>query len=174
MSKTKRMIFSALFLALALTLPFLTGQIPTFGRMLCPMHFPVLLCAFLCGPHWAAAVGFTAPILRFVIFHAPVMPNAAAMSAELLTYGLVCGILYRLLPKKFGFSYVALIAAMISGRLIWGAAMLTISGINASPFTFSAFISSAVTESLPGIILQILLIPPVTLLLKNYTSNHNI
>ena len=170
MSRTKQMIFSALFLALALALPFLTGQIPTFGKMLCPMHFPVLLCAFLCGPFWAGAVGLTAPLLRFVLFHAPMMPNAAAMSAELMTYGLVCGILYRLLPKKFGFSYAALITAMISGRLVWGVVTLIISGINSNPFTFSAFVSSAVTESLPGIILQILLIPPVTNIFKKYTS----
>ena len=34
---------SALFLALALVLPFLTGQIPEVGSMLCPMHIPVLL-----------------------------------------------------------------------------------------------------------------------------------
>lgn len=95
-----KMLYSALFLALALVLPFLTGQIQTVGNMLCPMHIPVLLCAFMCGPQWAAAVGFTAPLLRFALFTMPPMPNGIAMAFELMTYGLVCGLMYKLLPKK--------------------------------------------------------------------------
>ena len=55
---------AAFFLALSYVLPFLTGQIPAVGSMLCPMHLPILLCGFLCGPWWAAAVGATAPLLR--------------------------------------------------------------------------------------------------------------
>ena len=42
MKKTdvKNLVQAALFLALALVLPFLTGQIPEIGAMLCPMHIP--------------------------------------------------------------------------------------------------------------------------------------
>ena len=57
----RRMVFAALCLALALVLPFLTGQIPQIGSALCPMHIPVLLCGFLCGWPWGLAVGFIAP-----------------------------------------------------------------------------------------------------------------
>ena len=45
-SKINRLVYASLFLALALVLPFLTGQIPQIGAMLTPMHFPVLLCGF--------------------------------------------------------------------------------------------------------------------------------
>ncbi len=166
-----KMLYSALFLALALVLPFLTGQIQTVGNMLCPMHIPVLLCAFMCGPQWAAAVGFTAPLLRFALFTMPPMPNGIAMAFELMTYGLVCGLMYKLLPKKIGYTYLSLITAMIAGRLIWGAGMLTIAGITSGAFSLSAFWAGAVTGAVPGIILQIVLIPPLVLLFERYASS---
>ena len=60
-SKTTRtpvllLVTAAICLALCMVLPFLTGQIPEIGSALCPMHIPVLLCGFLCGPAYAAAV----------------------------------------------------------------------------------------------------------------------
>lgn len=166
-----KMLYSALFLALALVLPFLTGQIQTVGNMLCPMHIPVLLCAFMCGPQWAAAVGFTAPLLRFALFTMPPMPNGIAMAFELMTYGLVCGLMYKLLPKKIGYTYLSLITAMIAGRLIWGAGMLAIAGITSGAFSLSAFWAGAVTGAVPGIILQIVLIPPLVLLFERFGSS---
>ena len=72
----RRMILAAMFLALALVLPFFTGQIPQIGNALCPMHIPVLLCGFFCGPWYALAVGGIAPVLRFVLFGMPpLMPK---------------------------------------------------------------------------------------------------
>ena len=46
-SPVRKLTYSALFLALAMVLPFLTGQIPEIGSMLCPMHIPALLCGFV-------------------------------------------------------------------------------------------------------------------------------
>lgn len=48
-STIKIMIYAAMFLALAYVIPFLTGQIPQIGSMLCPMHIPVLLCGLYSG-----------------------------------------------------------------------------------------------------------------------------
>ena len=87
---TKKLAYAALFLALCLVLPMLTGQIPRIGSMLLPMHIPVLLCGLVCGWQYGAAVGFVAPLLRSVLFGMPPMyPVAIAMAFELLTYGLV-------------------------------------------------------------------------------------
>ena len=99
------------------------------------------------------------------------MPNGIAMAFELMTYGLVCGLMYKLLPKKIGYTYLSLIIAMIAGRLIWGAGMLTIAGITSGAFSLSAFWAGAVTGAVPGIILQIVLIPPLVLLFERYASS---
>ena len=81
-ARVLRLTYSALYLAIALVLPFLTGQIPQIGSMLCPMHIPALLCGFVCGWPWGLAVGFIAPLLRSALFGMPTMfPAAVAMAA---------------------------------------------------------------------------------------------
>ena len=160
---TKRMVFAALCLALAYVLPFLTGQIPQIGKMLCPMHIPVLLCGFLCGWPWGLAVGFIAPLLRSLTLGMPILfPGAVCMAFELATYGAVSGILYRILPRKRVFLYVSLLSAMLLGRVVWGISMLIcLVGIKGGQFGFAAFISGAITGSIPGILIQLILVPLV-------------
>ena len=164
----RKLTYAALFLALALVLPFLTGQIPQIGSALSPMHIPVLLCGFLVGWPWGLAVGFIAPLLRSVIFGMPVMvPGAVAMAFELAVYGLISGILYRLLPKKKWSIYVTLIVAMLAGRVIWGIARLIIAGLSGNSFTWALFLAGAFTNAIPGIILHIVLIPVIVMVLEH-------
>ena len=161
-----KMVLSALFLALAFVLPFLTGQIPEIGAMLCPMHIPVLLCGFLCGWPWGLAVGFIAPLLRSLTLGMPPMfPTALCMAFELAAYGAFAGLLYRLLPRKKTSVYVALIGAMILGRIVWGGAMYACMGIQGNAFGLSAFLAGAITNAIPGIIAQIILVPILVMLL---------
>ena len=156
-----------MFLAMAYVLPFFTGQIPEIGSMLCPMHIPVLLCGFLCGWPWGLAVGFIAPMLRSMILGMPPMfPTAVCMAFELATYGVMTGLFYKWFPKKKGFIYVSLIFAMIAGRLVWGLAMLVCTGIKGGSFGAAAFLAGAVTNAIPGIVLQLLVIPVVVMLLE--------
>ena len=163
----RKRTYAALFLALALVLPFLTGQIPQIGSALSPMHIPVLLCGFLVGWPWGLAVGFIAPLLRSVIFGMPVMvPGAVAMAFELAVYGLVSGILYRLLPKKKWSIYVTLVVAMLAGRAVWGIARLIIAGLSGNSFTWALFLAGAFTNAIPGIILHIVLIPVIVMVLE--------
>lgn len=167
MSQVKKLCSAAICLALCLALPFLTGQIPEIGSALCPMHIPVLLSGFVCGPWWSLAVGFIAPLLRFVIFGMPpIFPTGVAMAFELASYGLISGLLYHKLPKKTGNIYISLLAAMVSGRVIWGIMRAFLSGASESAFTWAAFLSGAVTSAIPGILLQIILIPVLVLALK--------
>lgn len=155
---------SGVCLALCLVLPFLTGQIREIGNMLCPMHIPVLLAGFVCGPWWGLAVGFIAPLLRHLIFTMPKMPSALGMAFELAAYGCIVGVLYRLLRGSIRGIYASLLAAMVSGRLVWGCAMALILG--AGGFTWKAFLSGAVLSAIPGIVLQIVLIPLIVLALR--------
>lgn len=161
-----KLIYAAVCLALCLVLPFLTGQIPQVGSMLCPMHIPVLLAGYLCGPWWALLVGVVAPLLRHLLFSMPPLLTAIAMCVELAGYGLISGLLYRTLPRKTIYIYVSLIAAMVCGRILWGIARVIMTGITGEAFPWAAFIAGAFTSAIPGIILHIILIPVLVLALK--------
>ena len=172
--QVRRMTYSALCLALAMVLPFLTGQIPQIGSALCPMHLPVLLCGFLCGWPWGLAVGFIAPLLRSVIFGMPPMiPTALAMAFELATYGALAGFLYRKFPKTIPGIYASLLIAMICGRLVWGVVRLILAGVQGNGFTFAMFLSGAITTAIPGIIAQLVLIPAIVYAMEKAGLNLN-
>lgn len=161
------LVTSAICLALCMVLPFLTGQIQQIGNMLCPMHIPVLLCGFLCGPAYAAAVGAVAPLLRFMLFGMPkLFPTGVAMCAELAAYGFLAGALSARLPKRPASVYIALIGAMIGGRIFWGVVMALLMGASGGAFTLSAFVAGAFINAVPGIILHIVLIPVIVLALE--------
>lgn len=166
--KLLKMILAAFFLALAYVMPFLTGQIPEVGSMLCPMHLPILLCGFICGWQWGLVVGFVAPLFRsLTLGMPPIFPVAVAMAFELAAYGAVTGLMRKLLPRKKPYIYCSLLIAMIVGRIIWGAAMFICLGVSGGSFTFAAFLAGAITEAVPGIILQIILVPIIVMLLEN-------
>ena len=162
----RTLTLAAMCLALAIVLPFLTMQIPQIGQALSPMHIPALLCGFICGPFWGAAVGFVAPLLRHLMFGMPPLMTAIAMAFELAAYGFFAGLFYKILPKKIPYIYVSLVGAMIVGRIVWGIVKLFISIAQASEFTFAAFIAGAVTGAIPGIICHIILVPLIVIALK--------
>lgn len=165
--QNKKLTLSAMFLALALLLPFLTGQLPQFGSALSPMHIPVLLCGFICGWQYGLVIGFVAPLLRFALFGMPpIFPTGVAMAFELATYGLVSGILYKMLPKKTLFVYAALISSMLVGRIVWGAVRFFIAGLNQTEFSFVMFVNGAFITALPGIVCHLLLIPVIIIALR--------
>lgn len=157
-------VLSAMFLALALVLPLVTGQLTQTGNAFCPMHIPVILCGYFCGPWYALTVGLVAPLLRFAIFSMPpLMPIGISMCFELAAYGLISGLMYKLLPKRKVHIYVSLIAAMLGGRAVWGISRAVLSGFQKTDFGFSLFIAGAFTNAVPGIIIQIILIPAVVM-----------
>lgn len=95
MEKVKKVTLSGMLFAIGLILPFFIGQIPAVGKMLLPMHIPVLICGLILGWQYGLAVGFLLPLVRSVLFGMPVLyPNAIAMAFEMDTYGLVAGWLY--------------------------------------------------------------------------------
>ena len=169
----QKTVFSALCIAMGLLLPFLTAQIQTLGNMLLPMHFPILLCGLLCGWQYGAAAGAVTPLLRSVLFGMPKLyPSALGMAAELLTYGLVAGLLCKLLPKKrIASLYLSLAGAMVAGRLVWGAAQALLLGFNGESFSLSLFWSGAFLTAWPGILLQLILLPPTVLAIQKMQQN---
>lgn len=164
----KNLTLAAMFLALGLVLPFLTGQIPAVGNMLLPMHIPVLLCGLLCGWQYGLAVGFILPILRSFLFSMPPMfPTAISMAFELATYGFVIGILYARSKWRCIVSlYRSMLVSMLAGRAVWGLVQMLLLGIGEGGFTFAAFLSGAFLNAVPGILLQLILVPAIMLALR--------
>lgn len=164
----KNITLSAMFLGLALVLPFLTGQIQVIGKMLLPMHLPVLLCGLICGWQYGAVIGFITPIMRSLIFGMPPLyPTALAMAFELAAYGFFVGFLFSHAKWQCIKSlYRCLLIAMVAGRAVSGLANIILLGIRGGSYTLSAFIAAHFTSAIPGIILQLTLIPAVMLLLN--------
>lgn len=166
-SSTQNLVSGAMFLALGIVLPFFTAQIPEIGKSLLPMHLPVLLCGYVCGWKYGLIVGAVVPILRSLLFGMPpMMPTAAAMAFELAAYGAFTGILYERLPKTVFSVYASLIGAMIAGRLVWGLVSIFLYGIVGNTFSVQIFLASAFFNAIPGIILQIILVPAMIMALK--------
>ena len=163
-----RLVLSALLLALGLVLPFLTGQIPEVGSMLLPLHLPALICGFVCGWPWGLAVGFVLPIMRSLLFGMPPMiPTGLAMAFELAAYGALAGWLYGRLAGKPGGTYMALIGAMLGGRIVWGAASWAIYALlMENSFAIAAFWTGGFVNAWPGIVLQLVLVPLVVTALE--------
>ncbi len=164
--KLKKLLLSAMFIAIGLVLPFLTGQIEEIGNLLLPMHIPVMLCGLILGWQYGLVVGFITPLLRSLIFSMPAMyPNAVSMMFELATYGSVVGFLY--LNGKWQCTktlYRAMIISMIAGRAVWGVVQTVLLGFDG--FTLKMFISGALLNAIPGILLQLVLIPIIMVALK--------
>ena len=165
--QVRKLTYAALYLAIAMVLPFVTGQIPEIGAMLCPMHIPALLCGFMCGWPWGLAVGFIAPLLRSALFGMPpLFPGAVSMAFELAVYGGMAGLLYRLLPRRKWITYAVLLISMIAGRVAWGAVRVILAGLSGSSFTWALFLAGAITDAIPGIILHVILIPVLVMAME--------
>ncbi len=167
MSSTKKVVLSGITIALGIYLPFLTGQIPSIGNMLLPMHIPILLCGFICGWKYGLITGFITPLLRSAMFTMPPMfPAAIAMAFELAAYGALTGLLYKVLPKGGKNVFLSLILSMLGGRVVWGIATFVLFRMVGNVLTWEIFISAAFVNAIPGIILQLVLIPSIVIALQ--------
>jgi thiamine transporter ThiT len=168
MKNVKKLVVTAMLFAVGIVLPFMIGQIPAIGKMLLPMHIPVLLCGFIVGWQYGAVIGFLLPIVRGILFGMPPLyPNAIAMAFEMVTYGFVSGFLYS--HAKWQCTkmlYVSLIAAMLAGRVVWAFAEVVLLGIGGNMFTWNMFVAGAFLNAIPGIIVQLVLIPLIMVALK--------
>lgn len=165
--QVRKLALTSMFIAIGLVLPFFTGQIKQIGNMLLPMHLPVLLCGLICGPWYGLVSGLVTPVLRSALFSVPPMfPTAAAMSIELGTYALVIGLMYGHSKWKCLISlYRSMIAAMVSGRLVWGLVMMVFAGLGGTEFSMKMFLAGAVLNAVPGIIIQLVLVPAIMIAL---------
>ncbi|MCR4594087.1 MAG: ECF transporter S component [Clostridiales bacterium] len=170
--RTLKITMAAMFMAIGMVLPFITGQIPAVANMLLPMHFPVLLCGMICGPAYGAVIGAILPLFRCLLFHMPKITTAIPMSFELMTYGLVIGLVYQYLSQKRRGTlfnvYASLIIAMIAGRIVWALPkyLVLTYWMGENKITFTYFITETVLNAVLGIVLQLVLIPLIMKVLE--------
>ncbi|WP_207666033.1 ECF transporter S component [Thermohalobacter berrensis] len=171
MDKTKKIVYSSFFIALGIIIPMLFHTIKNFGRAFLPMHIPVLLGGFILGPYFGLLVGLITPFLSSILTGMPpIFPVGIIMFFELSTYGFVSGLFYNKLKQN---EIITLTSAMIIGRIIAALVVaVLVYGFGAkmpNPFTY---IKMAVIVGLPGIAIQVILIPILVLSLKRTRILH--
>ena len=168
-AKTSWVTQTALFLALAVILPVGFHVFGIAGRIFLPMHFAPLLAGFLVGPYSGLAVGLMSPVIAHLTTGMPPAYAVPLMSLELPLYGLVAGLAYRRLRLNI---YIALIAAMIVGRIMFGLGVFVLGMFVKLPYDAAAVFSLAgpLLVGLPGIGAQLLVIPIIVAAVRRVRS----
>jgi riboflavin transporter FmnP len=152
---SKQITLTALFIALGVIVPFVFHQVALAGRIFLPMHIPVLLAGIFVGPLSGLFVGLVCPVISFFLTGMPPPYAVPLMSLELAAYGISVGVLIKLVRSTI----LALLLSMIVGRLVF-ALGLTVFGMFLSlPYGPKEYIKVSVVTGLPGIVLQLILIP---------------
>lgn len=167
MSSTKKMVLTSLMIAVGVVLPIAFHSIPNAGSILLPMHIPVLICGIICGFPFGLLCGIITPLLSSLLTGIPPAAYLPAMICELAVYGLVTSLLIRFVRTKSVYAniYIALIGAMISGRIVYG--ILNSLIFRAGSYSAQIWLTSAFVTALPGIVIQLILIPLIVLTLQD-------
>ena len=157
MNTVKRMVITAICVAMCVVLPIAFHSIPNAGTIFLPMHIPVLLCGLLCGWPYGFVCGLLGPFLSSFTGMPP-LAMLPGMMVECATYGLVCGLMMRYLRtgKLTVDLYCSMIPAMIMGRVISGLAKSLIFNPGVAPF---AWVTTSLVQGIPGIVIQLVLLP---------------
>lgn len=166
MSSIKKLCITAICISFCCVLP---AAFHAFGlgTAFSPMHIPVLMCGLICGGGYGAVCGFIGPILSSIITGMPPATGLVSMVPELLFYGAFSGLCMQMIRTKNVFAdlYIALISAMLLGRVVGGIAKALFFLGNGNKFGISMWVSSYVVGSLPGIIAHLVLIPGMVFVL---------
>lgn len=161
MSNLKKIVSTALLVAIGIALPLAFHAIPNGGRIFLPMHIPVLLCGLICGIPYGLVCGIVTPLLSSLLTGMPLAAMLPSMLCELAVYALASALLMRFAPVKKPVAriYIALIGAMLAGRVVSG--LLNWLIFSAGTYSMHAWLMSSFVTALPGIAIQIVLIPAI-------------
>lgn len=162
--KSKRLVYTALFIALGIIFPSIFHLSGLSGKIFLPMHIPVILGGMVLGPISGMIIGILTPILSSILTGMPpAFPMLPIMIVELLVYGLVSGYISYILGLN---NYVSLVISMILGRLSAGFVAFILSNLFNLDLGFINYIRGSIITGFPGIILQIILIPLIVKLIS--------
>ena len=160
MSPVKKLTLGSVCIALCVVLPIAFHAIPDGGSVFLPMHIPVLICGMLCGWPYGFICGLMGPLLSSLLTGMPPAAFLPAMMVECGVYGMTTGLVLKYVHTKKTYAdlYIALITAMVAGRVVSGVAKALIF----SPgMAFSAWVTASFVTALPGILIQLVLLPMV-------------
>lgn len=157
MKNTRTLVEASLFLALGFIFPTLFHMFGMGnGKVFLPMHIPVFLCGFLCGKNYGALVGFLTPVLTSIFTGLPPFyPIGISMGIELCVYGFMSGYLYHNTNKI----YLSLLVSMVMGRMVNGVVQVILLSFTDVSYSFEIFITTSFIQAIPGILLQLCLVP---------------
>jgi niacin transporter len=165
-AQTRKLVFSALCVALGVALPVAFHSIPNAGSIFLPMHIPVLLCGLICGWPYGLACGILTPLLSSLLTGMPPAAYLPGMLCELAAYGAVSGLLRSVVRTKNRLAdlYIQLILAMLAGRVVFGVLNALI--FRAGSYSMPVFLTAAFVTALPGIVIQLAVIPVLVWMLE--------
>ena len=175
MSNLRKTVVTAMLIALCVVLPIAFHSIPGAGRILLPMHIPVLLAGLVCGWKFGLIAGIVGPLLSSLITGMPPMGIVQVMMVELGTYGLVAGLMTQIVHTRRASIdlYASLIVALLVGRVVAGFAQIFfffggayVDGIWTYSYTWGLWVSSYFITSLPGLVIQLAFLPSVVMALE--------
>ena len=156
----KNMTMAAVCVALCVVLPIAFHSIPDAGSVFLPMHIPVLICGMICGWPYGFLCGLVGPLLSSALTGMPPIAFLPAMMVECAAYGMVSGLMLKYVHTKSTYAdlYIALVTAMLAGRVVSGIAKAL---IFTPGLAMSAWITASFVTALPGILIQLVFLPGV-------------
>lgn len=167
-TKTTNLVMAGLLLAIGVIVPSIFHTTGIDGRIFLPMHIAVLLGGLLLPPIYAFLLGMLTPILNSLLTGMPVLfPNALIMTFELAAYAFIVSYLYR----KFKIPLlISLIISMIVGRIVAGGVVYILATFFSQKMDPILFVEGAIITGVPGIAIQIVLIPILMHAINKYTT----
>jgi len=163
MSNSRKITYTALFLAFGVILPQIFHLFGGAGPIFLPMHIPVLLAGFFLGGIQGALIGFLTPLFSSFITGMPVIPILYFMMIEVTVYGFASGYFYK---KRNMNIYVSLILSMILGRVFLAAAVFSLQPLLGLELSPTGYLIGALTSGIPGMAIQLIFVPTLVKLME--------
>ncbi len=166
MSSVKKAVVCSFLTAMCYVLPLAFHAIGA-GSVFSPMHIPILLCGLICGWSYGLFCGVAGPVISSLLSGMPAAVQLIYFIPELLTYGLVSGLLYRVIRsgRLYADIYLSLIPAMIAGRIVGGAAQMLFYLSTSRAYSVALWVSAYLVKTLPGIVAHLVVVPALVLVL---------
>lgn len=155
-TQIKYYLFSFIFVGLATGTPWFLHQFTMAGPKFLPMHFFVMFAGLLFGWRAGLLVGALSPLASYGLTHMPVMALLPQIVLELAVYGFAAGFL----RERHWNIWISLVSAMVLGRVARILFLLL--------FVPEVETAQFIQTSVPGIVLQLALIPVVIYLLQKF------